>query len=153
MAEHVHTTIFKLENQQGPIPYSTWDSAQCYMAAWMGGELGENGYMYMYGWVPSLFIWNYHNIVNLQCMCACCHFSHVQLFVTLWTIAHQAPLSMRFSRQEYWSGLPCPPQGDLPNLGVESVSLTSPALADELFTTSATWEALISNTPTKYKVL
>ena len=80
------------------------------------GSLGENGYMYMYGWVPSLFIWNYHNIVNLQCLCACCHFSHVQLFVILWTIAHQAPLSMRFSKQEYWSGLPCPPQGDLPNL-------------------------------------
>ena len=40
MAEHVHTTIFKLENQQGPIPYSTWDSAQRYVAAWMGGEFG-----------------------------------------------------------------------------------------------------------------
>ena len=44
-------------------------------------------------------------------------FSHVQLFVTLWTIACQAPLSMEFSRQEYWSGLPCPPPGDLPGPG------------------------------------
>ena len=40
------------------------------------------------------------------------HFSHVRLFVTLWTVAHQAPLSMGFSRQEYWSVLPCPPPGE-----------------------------------------
>ena len=44
--------------------YSTWNSAQCYMPAWMGGVSGENGYMYMYGWVLSLFTWNYHNICN-----------------------------------------------------------------------------------------
>ena len=47
------------------------------------------------------------------------HFSHVQLFVTLWTIALQAPLSMGFSRQEYWSGLPCPLPRDLPDPGIE----------------------------------
>ena len=47
------------------------------------------------------------------------HFSRVCLFVTLWTITHQAPLSMGFSRQEYWSGLPCPPPGDLPDPGIE----------------------------------
>ena len=52
-------------------------------------------------------------------------FSHVQLFVTLWTVACQAPLSMRFFRQEYWSALPCPPPGDLPNPAIE---LWSPAL-------------------------
>ena len=46
-------------------------------------------------------------------------FSHVQLFTILWTIACQAPLSMGFSRQEYWSGLPCPPPGDLPHPGTE----------------------------------
>ena len=46
-------------------------------------------------------------------------FSHVQLFVTPWTVAHQAPLSMGFSRQEYWSGLPFPPPGDLPHPGIE----------------------------------
>ena len=57
--------------------------------------------------------------------------------VTLWTVAHQAPLPMEFSRQEYWSGLPIPPPGDLPNPGIEPVSLMSPALADRLFTTSA----------------
>ena len=55
-------------------------------------------------------------------------FSHVQLFVTLWTVAFQIPLSMGFSRQEYCSGLPCPPLGDLPDPGIEPMSLTSPAL-------------------------
>ena len=63
------------------------------------------------------------------------HFSRVQLFVTPWTVARQAPLSMEFSRQEYWSGLPCPPPGDLPNPGTEPVSLMSPALAGGFFTT------------------
>ena len=58
------------------------------------------------------------------------HFSHVRLRVALWTVAHQAPLSMGFSRQEYWGGLPCPPPGDLPNPGIEP---GSPALqADSL---------------------
>ena len=55
-------------------------------------------------------------------LCSCVvlsPFSHVQLFVTLWTIAHQAPLSMRLSRQEYWSGLLCPPPRDLPNPGIK----------------------------------
>ena len=49
-------------------------------------------------------------------------FSHVQLFAMLWTVAHQTPLSMRFSREEYWSGLPCPPPGDLPDPGIEAES-------------------------------
>ena len=53
----------------------------------------------------------------------------------------QAPLSMRLSRQEYWSGLPCPPSGDLPGLGTEPGSLTSPALAGQFFTSTATWKA------------
>ena len=70
------------------------------------------------------------------------HFSRVQLFVTLWTVACQAPLSMGFPRQEYWSGLPFPPPGDLPNPGIESASLTSPELAGGFFTISTTWEAL-----------
>ena len=69
------------------------------------------------------------------------HFSSVQLCVTLWTVAHQAPLSMGFSRQEYWSGLPCLPPGNLPDPGIEPVSLMSPALAGGFFTIGATWEA------------
>ena len=69
------------------------------------------------------------------------HFSPVQFFAILWTGALQAPLFMGFSRQEYWNGLPCPPPGDLPDPGIESRSLMSPALAGGFFTTSATWEA------------
>ena len=64
------------------------------------------------------------------------HFSHVQLFETLWNVAHQAPLSMGFPRQEYWSGLTCPPLEDLPDPGIKPVSLTSPSLADRFFMTS-----------------
>ena len=69
------------------------------------------------------------------------HFSHVWLFVTLWTVARQALLSMGFSRQIYWSGLLWPPPGDLPDPGIEPVSFKSPALAGGFFTPSATWEA------------
>ena len=54
--------------------------------------------------------------------------SHVQLFVTPWTVAHQAPLSMEFSRQEYWSGLPFSPPGDLPNPGIFSTQGPNPCL-------------------------
>ena len=79
-----------------------------------------------------------------MCVQACMlgSLSHVQLFVTLWTIAHQFPLSMRFSRHEYWSGLPFPPPGDLPKPGMEPASLKSPALAGGFFTTCATWKAV-----------
>ena len=57
------------------------------------------------------------------------------LFVIPWTEAHQAPLSMEFSMQEYWSGLPFPTPGDLSEPGTESVSLVSPALAGGFFAT------------------
>jgi len=61
------------------------------------------------------------NLYTLHaCMLSC--FSHVQLFVTLWTVAHQAPLPMVFSRQEYWNGLPWPSLEDLPNPGIEPTS-------------------------------
>ena len=67
---------------------------------------------------------------SAQCPCS---LSHVQLFAIPWTVAHQAPLSMGFSRQEYCSGLPCPSPGDLPDPGMEPVSFASPALqADSL---------------------
>ena len=78
-------------------------------------------------------------------------FSRVQLFANLWTIALQAPLSMGFSRQEYCSGFPCPPPGDLPNPGIELASLPSPAWAGSFFTTSATWEAHSSVSITSFK--
>ena len=57
-----------------------------------------------------------------------------------WTVTHQAPLFTKLSRQEYWSGLPFPPPGDLPNTRIEHMSLVSPALVSGFFTTSTTWE-------------
>ena len=63
----------------------------------------------------------------------------VWLFVILWTIARQASLSMGYPKQEYWSGLPFPPPGDLLNPGIEPTSLVSPALAGGFFTTNTTW--------------
>ena len=73
------------------------------------------------------------------------HFSCIWLCATLWTVASQAPLPMGFSRQEYWSELPCPPPGDPPDLRIKPQSLMSLALAGRFFTTSTTWEALSQN--------
>ena len=75
-------------------------------------------------------------------LCVLSRFSRVQLFAVLWTIACQAPLSMGFSRQKYWSVLPFPFPGDFPDPGIELASLTSPVLIGGFLTTSATWEAL-----------
>ena len=72
--------------------------------------------------------------------------SCVQLFATPWTVAHQAPLSMGFSRQEYLSGLPCPAPGDLPDPGIEPASPAAPDLAVRFFTAEPTEKPI-----TKYK--
>ena len=88
--------------------------------------------------------WIVYNCVN--------HFSCVQFLVTPWTVVHQAPLSMGFSRQEHWSGLPFTLPGDssqhkitlcliFPNTGIKAEPAVSPALASRFFTTSTTWEA------------
>ena len=72
-----------------------------------------------------------------------CMLSHTVMsnsFATLWTLAYQAPLSMRFSRHEYWRRLPYPPSGPLPDPQAKPISLISPTLAGRFFTTSATWE-------------
>ena len=81
-----------------------------------------------------------------ECVCILSLFSSVQPSVTPWTVACQAPLPLGFSRQEYWSGLPCPPPGDLPNPGIQPMSLMSPALAGRFFITSTTWGPHISRT-------
>ena len=81
--------------------------------------------------------------ILVMCACMLSHFSCIQLFVTTWTVAHQTPLSMGFSRQEYWHWLPCPPPRDLPDPGIKPASLTFFALAGRFFTTSTTWEAPI----------
>ena len=76
-----------------------------------------------------------------MCVCVCTQsLSCVQLLEAPWTAARQAPLSMGFFRQEYWSGLPFPAPGDLPNLGMEPEFLASPALAGRFFTISTAWE-------------
>ena len=77
------------------------------------------------------------------------HFSHIWVFATLWTVARQPPLSMGFSRQKHLSGLPFPPPGGLPDPGIKPVPLTSTALANGFFFTSATWEVQGNNSKTK----
>ena len=70
------------------------------------------------------------------CVCVLSHFSCVQLFETLWTVAHQALWSMIFSRQEYWSVLPCLPPGYLPDSGIEPTSTCVSCIAGRFFTLS-----------------
>ena len=78
------------------------------------------------------------------CVCSVAQLlSFVGLFVTLWTVEHQALLSREFSKQEYWNGLPFPTPGDLPDPGIEPASLASPALAGEFFTTVPPGKPLI----------
>ena len=74
--------------------------------------------------------------------CMLSRFSQVRFFVTLWTVDHHIPLSVGFSRQEYWSGLPCSPPEDLPDPAIKPVSPESPTLAGGFFMTNATREAL-----------
>ena len=81
--------------------------------------------------------------------CVLSHFSRVWVFATLQTVACQAPLSMGFSREEYWSGLPFPSPGDLPDPGIQPTSFTSPALAGRFFITSATWKMPRHHTQTR----
>ena len=76
-------------------------------------------------------------------VCVCVklsHFGRVQRFAALWAVAHQVPLPMEFSWQEYWSGLPCPPPGDLPDPGIRPASPASPILEGGFFTSGAIWE-------------
>ena len=104
-------------------------------------------------WLPLFFTHMDYLCVHAWLSC----FSRVQLFDTLQTVARQAPLSMGFSRQEYWSALPWPPLGDRPDPGIKPTSLMSPALAGRFFTTSTTWEAhglsLHHRETTKYSYL
>ena len=95
-----------------------------------GKPLGKNGYMYMYDWVPLLSTWNYHNFVNQLLLLLFSHWVMFNSFATLWTIAPQAPLSMEFPRQEYWSGLSFPSPRHLPEPRMEPMS---PALAGGFF--------------------
>ena len=95
-------------------------------------------------WTAGELPWVVIKIASSVFMCVCvCMLSHVWLFMTPWTVAHQTPLSMEFSRQECWSTLPFLPPGDLPDSGIEPSSLAYPALAGVFFTNCATWEARV----------
>ena len=80
---------------------------------------------------PHFLTWS---LKHQTCMLS--HFSCVWLFVTPWTVAHQPPLSMGLSRQEYWNGLPCLPSEDLSNPRIKPITLMSPALRGVFFTIS-----------------
>ena len=96
--------------------------------------------------VTRLMWWSFCNVQKYQSLClrAFVHgcFRPVRLFLTLWTVVCQAPLSMGFSGQEYWSALPFSTPEDLLNSGIESASLRSPALAGGFFTTRDTWKSM-----------
>ena len=88
-----------------------------------------------------------------MCIRVCLHsfFSRVQLFVTPWTVVSQPPLSMGFSRQQYWSGWPCPPPGDLPDSRIETLSLISPALPVDCLSSEPPGKSL--NEPNRLKFI
>ena len=106
-------------------------------------SLGDGGATGHGSLSPWMTVWSRASLPSelLMHVCMLSRFSHVQLFANLWTIACQALLSTGFSRQEYWSGLSCPPPRDFLVPGFELTSLMSPALASRFFITNATWEA------------
>ena len=91
---------------------------------------------------PKLQYFGHLMLRAVCCVLSC--FSYVWLYVTIeltpWTIAHKVPLSIGFSKQEYWSGLPFPSPGNLPDSGIKPVSLMSPALTGRYLITSTTWK-------------
>ena len=112
-----HTLLYLKWTTNNVLLYRTGSSAQCYMAAWMGGESGGDGYKCMYGWFALLPTCNYH-IVNCLLMDGWHACSVMSDSGTPRMVPHQTPLSMEFPRQEYWSGLPFPTPGDLSNQGL-----------------------------------
>ena len=81
--------------------------------------------------------------VSFPLCCVCAQsLNHVRPFAASWTMASQAPLSLEFSKQDFWNGVPFSPPGNLPYPGVKPASLASPSLTGRFFTASTTWEAL-----------
>ena len=87
------------------------------------------------------------------CVCVLNCFSHVRIFAILCTVTRPAPLSLRFSRQGYWSGSPGPPPGGLPSPATEPAFPRSSASAGRFFTTSATWEAPLSGVVKRFQLI
>ena len=132
---------FSLKGDPGGIPEPQWPRDQTHVSCllhWQPGSLP----LVPPGKPPESIT----KVLVSQFVLGCFScFSHVQLFLTLWPVAHQAPVSMGFSRQDYWCGFPCSPPGDLPYPEVKLESLMSPALEGRFSTTSTTWE-----TPNSY---
>jgi len=138
------------------ISRSGWPYYLCHTQSWLGAEGVKLGGFHqqrpLVNYVPCSWrcvryicmathlLFTFSPLFYSVGICACVlnHFSCIWLFATLWTVTRQAPLSMGFCRQEYWSGLPCPPPGDLPDPGLEPPPLMSPALAGGFFTISTT---------------
>ena len=120
---------------------------ECDVVAQVHGDSGGKVFCVRYSSyrAGSLCKWHFLSLVSFVPQNPCAHvlsgFRWVQLFATLRTVAGQAPLSMGFPREEYWSEWSLPPPGDLPDPNIEPASPMSPALAGRFFTTSATWEA------------
>ena len=115
--------------------FSHWEQNMCNLVVGAAAVVCR----YLYIGIPHFIAFCF---VVLLCVCVCVclcarvrALSHVQLFATSWTVAYQAPLSMEFSSQEYWSRLPFPTPGDLPDPGIKPTSHVSPALAGGFFTT------------------
>ena len=97
-------------------------------------------------WFQFLLLWTAQHHSNVSVLSPCSVIL-IQLFATLWTVARQSPLSMGFSRQEYWSGSPAPSPGDLPDPWVEPTSLVSPALQADSSPTEPWGKPYLSNNP------
>ena len=113
--EWLPTPLFlpgEIHGQRSLVGYRQWNHKESDMTEWLTLSL-------------SLFTF-LHSLLWRSCVCV---LSHVWLFVTPWTVTHQAPLSMELPRQEYWNGLSFPPPGDLPDTGVKYTSPASPTLA------------------------
>ena len=123
-------------------PWPGWGWALCWDDHSRGdtecegpGWLGAGVLLWKKGFASLIRVPNWTSAISSLGLLSC--FSCVRLFATLRIVACQAPLSMEFPRQEYWSVLPCPPPRDLPDPGIKPMSLT---LAGGVSTTSATWE-------------
>ena len=137
----IYYSVIKKEGNSAICDNMPWE---CYAKWSKSGREWQMLYDIMYMWTVNT------KLIDTEDMCLHAKsFSCVQLSATPWTVAHQAPLSMGFSKQEYWSGLPCPLPADLHYPGIEPASHISPALAGRSFTTSTTWEAPIQRTGIK----
>ena len=92
------------------------------------------GAIHKWGTFAAAFVYSQRREAAQCVSTVLCVLRHVQLFVIPWTVAHQAPLCMEFSRQEHWIGMSFPTPGDIPNPGIKPTSLASPALAGRFFT-------------------